>query len=147
MKRFFIGMILTLSLVLAMVSGVSANEDDDIKNAILGFLDASFKGDTDRILELTCTAQRELVRLRFPTTRPNFVDIGAVNVDVSSIELNITEKTFTQAYITVGGSLQVSGGGQSAQPIPVGEILPFPFITTIFEEGQWRICNSADISL
>ncbi|MCL4254882.1 MAG: hypothetical protein KJ043_14050, partial [Anaerolineae bacterium] len=33
------------------------------------------------------------------------------------------------------------------QPSPVGESLPFPFITTIFEEGQWRICNSADISL
>ncbi len=148
MKRFFIGMILTLSVIISMYAGVRADTDDDaIKDTILGFLDASFKGDTTRILELTCTTQRDLVRLRFATTRPNFVDARTINVDVSNIELDVTEKTFTQAYITVAGDLQVSGGGQSPEPIPVASILPFPFITTVFEEGQWRICNSADLSL
>lgn len=148
MKRFFIGIMLTLSLLMMLSAHMSASEDDDrIKDAILGFLDASFKGDTDRVLSLTCTAQRDFVRLRFPATRPSFVDIGAVNVDVNNIELNITQKTFTQAYITVAGDLQVSGGGQSAQPIPITDVLPFPFITTVLEDGQWLICNSADLSL
>ena len=148
MKRFFIGMILTLSLVISACSSASTiGGGDSIENAILGFLDASFKGDTERILELTCSAQRDFVRLRFPATRANFVDIGAVTVDVSSIELDTTEQTATQAFTIVSGNLQVSGGGQSAQPIPIADILPFSFVTTVFEDGQWRICNSADMSL
>lgn len=147
MKKIFIGILLTLQLFVLMLSTIRATEDDSIKNAILGFLDASFTGDTNRILELTCTAQRELIRLRFTATRPNFVDARAVIIDVSAVELNIAEKTFTQAYVTVSGDLQVSGGGQPAQAIPIVDILPFPFITTVFEEGQWRICNSADLSL
>lgn len=148
MKRFFLGVVLAFSFVVSASSSVGAvGGDDSPTNVIIGFLDASFKADKDRILALTCNAQRELVRLRFPTTTSAFVQASTVSVDFSEVELVIREQTATQAFVNVSGNLKVSGGGQEAQLIPLAEMLPFPFITTVFEEGKWRVCNSADISL
>ncbi len=148
MKRFFLGVILALSLIVSACSSAGAvGGDDSPTNAVIGFLDASFKADKDRILALTCNAQRELVRLRFPTTTAAFVQASTVSVDFSDVELVIREQTATQALVNVSGNLKVSGGGQDSQLVPLAEMLPFPFVTTVFEEGKWRICNSADVSL
>ncbi|MDX2076090.1 MAG: hypothetical protein SFZ02_06640 [bacterium] len=148
MKRLFLAVILTLTFVVSACSPTSnVGGDDSPQNAILGFLDASFKGDQDRILNLTCTAQQELVRLRFPSTTGSFVQVAELSVNFDAIELTVTDQTATQAFVTIGGNLQISGGGQSAQPIALTDILPFPYMTTVLEEGKWRICNSADISL
>ncbi|HRF93781.1 MAG TPA: hypothetical protein PLZ51_01240 [Aggregatilineales bacterium] len=148
MKRLFLAVILTLTFVVSACSSTAnVGGDDSPQNAIIGFLDASFKGDQDRILSLTCLSQQELVRLRFPTTAGSFVQAAELSVNFDDVELTITEQTATQAYITIAGSLQISGGGQSAQPIALTDILPFPYMTTVLEEGKWRICNSADISL
>lgn len=148
MKRFFLGVVLALSFIISACSGASAvGGDDSPTNAVIGFLDASFKADKDRILSLTCNTQRELVRLRFPTTTAAFVQASTISVDFSDVELVIEEQTATQARISVTGNLNVSGGGQEAQAIPLVDMLPFPFVTTLFEEGKWRVCNSADVSL
>jgi hypothetical protein len=149
MKRFFIILIVGIGMMVSACATTSApvGGDDSPQNAIIGFLDASFKGDQDRLLSLTCNAQRELVRLRFPTTTPLFIQSSTIAVAFDDIELTVTEQTATQAYISIGGNLQISGGGQSAQAIALTDLLPFPYMTTVYEEGKWRICNSADISL
>jgi|GEM_PF-1554101 len=149
MKRFLTILAIAISMMVSACATTSspAGGDDSPQNAIIGFLDASFKGDQDRLLSLTCNTQRELVRLRFPTTTPLFIQSSAIAVAFDDIELTVTEQTATQAYISIGGNLQISGGGQSAQAIALTDILPYPYMTAVYEEGKWRICNSADISL
>lgn len=119
-----------------VIAGVGSEVPQD---AVEGFLEAAFSGDTTRAATFVCNAQRELMRGVYAEMTAAYAALEEVSVDLSELIYTVVSEEDVDATVSITGDVVVRiEGVEGERRINLDE--RFASVKLKKEDDLWRVC-------
>lgn len=109
------------------------------QDAVQGYLEAAFSGDTTRAATFVCDAQRELMRTLYQDLPPAYDELEDFEVDLSELIFTVVSEEDVDATVAVTGDIVIRiPGVEEERRINLDERLAQVKLKK--ENDLWRVC-------
>lgn len=119
-----------------VIAGVGSEEPQD---AVQGFIEAAFAGDTTRAATFVCNAQRELMRGVYAQMTAAYAALEEFDVDLSELIYTVVTEGESDATVAITGDIVIRIEGRDEER-RINLDQRFASVKLKKEDNLWRVC-------